>query len=269
MVVEDYSPFQINIVTTASAYAQAQGLKMELVLTNKTPQMQASTILGNVPGAAYVNSILWQNGTLCFTFASEFLGPDKYKKIAESVTHELGHTFGLFHQKEPNTNFEYRFPSDDLLYGANMGNGYQARFTRFIIGPSNSLPAGQMQDDAAVIASIAGYKDEFNSGSLSTSNPALSSTSITAVLVHSDNAHAFYKNTTGTKTVTVTSNGNLKPKILVYSSLTDTNPVPYPSNDYGKISVQISGKKWIKVCAEQPSNYTGSPVAGGYSIKTN
>jgi hypothetical protein len=126
-----------------------------------------------------------------------------------------------------------------------------------------------MQDDAAVIASIAGYKDEFNSGSLSTSNPALSSTSITAVLVHSDNAHAFYKNTTGTKTVTVTSNGNLKPKILVYSSLTDTNPVPYPSNDYGKISVQISGKKWIKVCAEQPSNYTGSPVAGGYSIKTN
>jgi hypothetical protein len=269
MVVEDFSTFNVVVVKTLAEFQNASGLKMQIILTNKTAQIQASPILSGVPGAAYISSILWQNGTVCFVFINEFIGPDRYKKIAEAITHELGHVFGLFHQKEPNTNFEYRFPSSNLLYGAIMGNGYQAKFVCWIVGPSNSLPSNQLQNDAAIIGDITGWKESLCSGTPGNNNPILSSTVINSVLVYSTDQQCFYKDTPGNKTITVKSGGNVKFKMKVLSSLTDQNPTIYDSDNYGNISKVISGKKWIVVYADpQLGGYASSPAGGTFSIKT-
>lgn len=269
MVKEDFSPFLVNVVKTLTEYQSAPGLKMRIIVTKKTAQMQQSAILSGVPAVAYISSLIWNDGTPCFVFINEYTGSARYKMIAESISHELGHTFGLYHQKEPNTNFEYRFPSDDLLYGAIMGNPYQARFTRWIVGPSNSLPAGQLQDDAEVIASIAGWKDNpYPNPPGNSGNPVLSSAVINSVLVQTSNQQVFYKGTTGNKTVTVTPSGNVKWRMKVLSSINDQNAALYESDDYGKISKQISGKKWIVVYTDSGLNgYALSPAGGGFSIK--
>lgn len=268
MVKEDFSPFTVNVVTTLAEFQQAPYPKMQIILTNKTSQILQSPILGAVPGASYVSSIFWGDGTPCFVFINEFTGSDKYKKIAESVTHELGHTFGLYHQSEPNGGYEYRWPSEDLLYGALMGNAYQVTFSRWIDGLSAYL-GWQTQYDARVIASVAGWKDEPYTDVLKNSTPVVAGTLITTTLVHAENWHAFYKNTAGTKTLTVKSKGNIKPIVYLYNSPTDSNPVIVYSSNTGDITTSITGKKFIRVGFEQPAGYAISEAGGSYTIKCN
>lgn len=269
MVKEDFSPFLVNVVKTLTEFQNAPGLKMRIILTKKTAQMQASSVLNGVPAVAYISSLLWNDGTPCFVFINEYSGSSRYKMIAESISHELGHTFGLYHQSELPILGEYRWPSEDLQNGAIMGNPYQAVTTRFIDGPSRSLN-WQTQYDAQVIAGVSGWKDEPYCDVLNLSTtPVVAGTIITTTLVHAEAQHAFQKATTGTKTLRVKSKGNGNFAVYIYSSATDPNPVlvdPLNTND---VIVGVTGKKFFKIVFVQPVGYAVSEAGASYTIQCN
>lgn len=271
MVVEDYAPFTIRFAKSQQEFNSASYPKMKAIVTRKTSVIMASPQLGPNAGVAYVSSILWGDNTPCFVFTNEFSGVDRFKKIAEAISHEIGHTFGLYHQSESDGSpcgfiGEYRFASNDFSKSALMGNPYQGKASRWIIGPSTSLPCGTLQNDAEVIGSIAGYKGE-TFGSSFSGAPSLGTSWLSGVLVSASSQHAFRKTSSGTKVLKVVSEGNVDVKVAVYNSPTSTTPVIYDDSNSLGLTVTLSGQKWIKVFTTQPEDFSPSPVGGSYSLR--
>lgn len=270
MVREDFSPFFVNVVTTLAEFQNASGLKFRLIITKKTAVIQQSQILGNLPAAAYIGSLLWGNIVPGFLFVNEYQGRSRYKMMAEQITHEFGHSFGLYHQSESDGTecgfmSPYRFPSFNLENGVIMGNSNQAKRSRWTKGASISLPCGQLQDDVngpSGIGTIAGWKDELNDGMLCNATTVFNSGTINTVLVHAENRHAFYKNAPGSKKLTVTSLGNLKIKIGVYSS-PGASPTFYTSSSFS-VSVTLTGIKYFTIETIQPEDYEPYEAGGTY-----
>ena len=128
------------------------------------------------------------------------------------------------------------------------------------------LECGTLQNDAEVIASIAGYKNE-TFGASFTGAPTLSTNWLSGVLVNVNSQHAFRKTTAGTKTLKVISAGNLNVKVAVYNSPTSTTPVIYDDPNSLNVTVTLSGQKWIRVFTDQPADFAPSSVGGGYKVR--
>lgn len=271
MIRERFSPFSVVITTSLAEFQNAPGLKMRMILTKKTAQIQQSPILSGLPAAAWIGSLFWNIPTPCFLFVNEYTGTYRYKFMAEQIIHEFGHSFGLFHQSERDETecgfiSQYRFTSADLQNGAIMGNANAAKASRWITGASISIPCGQLQDDVNGpngIATVAGWKDESYEGALCNTTTVFNSGTINAVLVDAENRHAFYKSTTGSKKLTVTSGGTLDIKISVYSSPT-AQPVVYTNPNNLNITITLSGKKYFTIEAQQPESYASYKAGGTY-----
>lgn len=271
MVAEDYSPFEVRITRNQQEFNSASYPKMKAIVTRKTSVMMSSPQLGPNAGVAYVSSILWNDDTPCFIFTNEFTGPSRVKMIAEAISHEIGHTFGLYHQGEPDGTecgffTEYRSASNDFQNSALMGNPYQGKASRWIVGPSMQLPCGTLQNDASVIASVAGFKGE-SFGSSFSGAPTLSTSWLSGILVNSNNQHAFKKNGTGTKTLQGKSNGNLNMVILVSNSPNFTTWNSYDDPNSLDITVSLTGQKYVKLVTTQPEGFAPSPVGGSYKVR--
>lgn len=271
MTIEDYGYWEIVFVYNENDFQSASYPRVRAIVTNTTAKMLTSTILSGVSGVAYQSSVWWNDDTPCFIFANKITGSDKYKKIAEIVSHELGHTLGIPHQSESDGTEcgflgDYKHPSGDLQNGSIMGQPSQARFTRWIIGKSVALACGAVLNDVEIISSVVVLKEEPYCDALNNATPVLTSSTINTVLVHAENQHAFLKTGNGTKTLKIVSKGNLNAKVAVYSSPTAV-PVIYDDPLSGNITIPITGKKWIRVFTTQPDNFPPSPVGGGYSIK--
>lgn len=90
-VASRYSQFYVQVTTDENAYANARPRKrMRCIIT------ESWEWYGRAGGVSYVNSFTWGNDTPCFVFS--LLLNYSTKKIQEAVAHELGHTFGLYHQ---------------------------------------------------------------------------------------------------------------------------------------------------------------------------
>ena len=104
LVAEDYRPFTINVTTDSAVYLATPLTKRTRVVITQTWQWY-----GNAGGVAYLESWRWGNagwGTIpCFVFSSLLKGDDK--DIAEAISHEAGHTLGLYHQSR------WRYPDTD------------------------------------------------------------------------------------------------------------------------------------------------------------
>jgi len=99
LVSEDFRPFTINVTTDSSVFlATPVTRRMRVIIT------QSWQWYGNVGGVAYIES--WRYGPAgfgtvpCFVFSSLLRGDDK--DVAEAVSHEVGHTLGLYHQSQYN-----------------------------------------------------------------------------------------------------------------------------------------------------------------------
>lgn len=93
IVSEDYSSFNINVTTDENVFNAAPlHNKMRVIFT------PTSSWMLNVGGVAMLNSFssVLVNNTPCFVFTDRLYYDAKY--AAESCSHEVGHTLGLFHQ---------------------------------------------------------------------------------------------------------------------------------------------------------------------------
>ncbi len=90
-VAEDFRPFNLNVTTDLAKFLAAPLDKRMRVVVTPTSAWYPS-----VAGISYVTSFIWGDDTPCFVFTDRLANDPK--RIAETVSHESGHTMGLNHQ---------------------------------------------------------------------------------------------------------------------------------------------------------------------------
>jgi hypothetical protein len=149
-VAEDYRIFNINITTDSAVYNAAPLFQRARIIV--TP---SSAWYGNAGGVAYVGSFTWGDNTPGWVF-SNLLG-NNVKYIAEACSHEAGHTLGLQHQSQYNTNCskiaEYNGGqgSGEIGWAPIMGVGYYKNLTTWHNG-TNATGCNVYQRDIDIIA---------------------------------------------------------------------------------------------------------------------
>ncbi|MCX6317259.1 MAG: T9SS type A sorting domain-containing protein [Bacteroidetes bacterium] len=152
-VAQDYSPFTVNVTTDSlKFYAAPADKRMRMIIT------VTSDWFGAAGGVAFVGSFTWGDDTPCFVF-SQLLNFN-IKNISEAVSHELGHTLGLFHQSVYDVNctkvseYNYGLGSAETGWAPIMGVGYYQNMTQWHSGP-NPYGCTNIQNDLDVITNTA------------------------------------------------------------------------------------------------------------------
>lgn len=174
-VAEDYRPFNINITTDSVKFMEAPADRRMRAIITKTSSWYGNT----AGGVAFIGSFRSGDDTPCFIFSALF--GYNLKKIAEAISHESGHTLGLYHQSQYDencnkiTDYYAGQGSGEIGWAPIMGVGYNRNFTLWGNGPS-SLGCTKYQSDLDIISSSAngfGYREDDHGQSFDSSTQAL------------------------------------------------------------------------------------------------
>jgi len=151
----DFASFKnINITTDSTVYNSASIVRRQRVIVT-----QYNEWYGSAGGVAYIESIKWGLDVACFSFSKAL--SYSQKRIAECISHETGHTLGLYHQISCSSTgayvAEYNSGAGTSTTGGApiMGNSY-ARPGYWWVGP-NSFGCSTIQNDSLVIRNLIGY----------------------------------------------------------------------------------------------------------------
>ena len=94
-IAEDFRPFDVNITTDSTVFLAAPlAMRVRIIITTSSTWYAAG-----YSGVAFAGSFSWGDDTPAFVF-SDRLGTGNTKRIAETISHESGHTVGLAHQSK-------------------------------------------------------------------------------------------------------------------------------------------------------------------------
>ena len=154
-IAEDFRPFNINITTDLSKFLAAPLSQRIRVVVTPTSAWYAG-----VAGIAYVTSFTWGDDTPAFVF-SDRLG-NNAKRVAEAVSHETGHTLGLYHQSAYTStctltsSYHTGIGTGEISWGPIMGNVGSRNTTQWNFGPTPNGCAF-LQDNLSIITSTNGF----------------------------------------------------------------------------------------------------------------
>jgi hypothetical protein len=137
-IKEDFAPFDVNITTEIPASLTGK-IGTSIVITNRVHQ---------AGGYAYLNSF----GTInlsnppAFCFQNNLANSEKY--IADCVSHELGHTLGLYHQGTASVGYYTGHGDGETGWAPIMGVGYYKNLGQWAKGEFNGATN---KDDAYAI----------------------------------------------------------------------------------------------------------------------
>jgi hypothetical protein len=153
-VVEDFSPYKVNVTT------KEPPLSKLLKSSNDDQEFGIRVVIGgngrnflnaSYGGIAYVGSFSWNSDTPTFAF-SDNLGRNP-KFIAEVISHEVGHTAGLWHHGRTDG---ATYHSGDGEWAPIMGVAYSARVGQWSRG---EYPlANNKADDIQVMSQYMPFK---------------------------------------------------------------------------------------------------------------
>jgi hypothetical protein len=158
-VAEDYRPFDVNITTDSTVFLAAPiEMRVRIIVTTSS-----SWYAAGYSGVAYGGSFSWGDDTPGFVF-SDRLGTGNTKKIAETISHESGHTVGLAHQSKYgvtcNLMEEYStgYGAGETGWAPIMGNsqGTTKNFSNWNNGPTPD-GCGYTEDNLYTIVTYNGF----------------------------------------------------------------------------------------------------------------
>lgn len=153
-MIKDYSRFNVTVTTDENVYLKASiSKRMRIVVTT------SSEIYPGVAGIAYVGSMFWGDNTPCFVFPNTM----SYNalRIRVAMSHESGHTIGLYHQSQYDNNCNLLYTYKPCDYTTNtgpiMGSVGPSCIPLWWVGPT---PNGCtfIQNDSLVLKTNVGIK---------------------------------------------------------------------------------------------------------------
>jgi hypothetical protein len=149
-VAEDFAPFGIDVTTQDPGYDALTNTGADDTRWGTRVAIGGSYkdwYGASAGGVAYVGTFGWSAYGPSFVF-SDNLGKGNEKYTAEAISHEAGHTLGLWHDGTPTSGY-YRGHG---TWAPIMGSGYDKGLTQWSQGEYAS--ATNAQDDVAIIASV-------------------------------------------------------------------------------------------------------------------
>ncbi|MEX2174847.1 MAG: choice-of-anchor D domain-containing protein [Pirellulaceae bacterium] len=148
-VAEDYAPFNIDVTTIAPGH-----LSKRVVAHVAIGGHYSDWYGSSAGGVAYVGGFYNALPNVAYVF-EDALGNGNTRYLAEAISHEAGHLFGLQHQAVwSGGTLVDAYNSGDDRWAPIMGTGYYADRTTWHRGP-NSTGASAIQDDMAILAGSA------------------------------------------------------------------------------------------------------------------
>ncbi len=264
-VSNDYSPFNITVTTNQSVYDAANPYKRTKVVITETYQWY-----GQAGGVSFIGSFAWGDNTPCFVFS--LLLNYSVKNIAEAVSHEAGHTLGLYHQASydasctKTSDYNYGQGSGELGWAPIMGVGYYENETLWHNGASSN-GCSLYQDDVAIITNAAGgtKPDDYSN---TTVNATLLTSSLGGLINNNTDVDFFYVDNTVTKNVLVApfsvgannAGANLDLVLKIYSSTGALLSIVDNPNALNVTTTLNPGKYYLAVTT------TANQYAGKYGM---
>lgn len=264
-VKEDFLPFNVDVTTNATRYANAPiGRRMRCIITSNDAAGKGAG------GIAYLESFQgpasgrnFSDDIPCWVFNSDVIS------IAEAASHELGHTFGLSHDGRTSPLEEY-FEGHGS-WAPIMGVGYDRTIVQWSKGEYAN--ASQRQDDLAIITNSAngiGYAADTAGNTLAAAANlnAPGGTINQAGVIERTTDDDLYKFTVGTGSITVSAtpapvSPNLDIELAILRSdgtvLASANPTSL--NASISSTIPTAGTYYIRVRGVGQ----GSPSTSGYS----
>jgi len=259
-VAEDYAPFAIDVTTQdpgvealrkTTSSDNSYGIRVVISPTN-----WYNTGAG---GTAYIGSFNWNSDTPCWVFTAQLANSEKY--IGEVVSHEVGHTVGLYHDGDPGG--EYYAGQGN--WAPIMGSGLYRPVTQFSKGEYAS--ASNTQDDTAVVATYAPLVADDHGNAL-TSATVLSGPTVAnggTIETRSDVDVFRFETGEGAIAIKINSPAN-EPDLHLFAELLDSTGRVLQSNDISSLSASFSlnvsgGTYFLRV---KGTGY-GDPASTGYS----
>jgi len=161
-VAEDYSPFDVDVTTEEPAAWTATTLRALITYTSDAAG-RALPYSSGATGVAYVGIFGEEN---CLESSPAFVFYNNLSSegnIAEVVTHEIGHNFGLHHDGGPSSSGSiaeyYRgHGTGALSWGPIMGASYGRNVSQWSQG--QYYRATNAEDDLAILADCLGYRPD-------------------------------------------------------------------------------------------------------------
>jgi hypothetical protein len=145
-VAEDYAPFKINVTTVAPPQI-ADRVAVRVAIGGSYSDWYGRS----AGGVSYVGGFTNSSPNVAYVFSASLAGADP-QFVAEAVSHESGHLFGLDHQAAwSGGQLVSEYNTGTAALAPIMGVGYYADQTRWSLGPTTDGPTSR-QDDLAVLA---------------------------------------------------------------------------------------------------------------------
>lgn len=151
-ILEDYAPFNVTVTTDENVYLACHPNKRIRCIVTETWEWY-----GQAGGVAFTNSFTWGDNTPCWVFSSLLGYNTKY--IQEAISHEVGHTLGLYHQARYDENCLKISEYNTGCCGEApiMGIAYYQPIGKWWVGP-NTYGCNNIQDDAEILKQKLGLK---------------------------------------------------------------------------------------------------------------
>ena len=285
VIAEDFRPFDVNVTTVESDYANAKiGSRMRSIFT------PTDDALPGYGGVAYLGSFKWSGTTPCWTFNGT--GSSATSSLAVHVaamtgSHEFGHTFNLRHDgdtSQTGSSKEYYagHGTGVTSWGPIMGAPFSASVIQWSKGEYAN--ASNTEDDVAIISGTyfaLGYTvdDYANTLTLAQNIPQLSkgNVSLSGVIESKDDLDVFRLDC-GNGTLSVSVSGALpEPNLDAKLALLNASGVTVASSDpLSSLSASLSApvSQGIYYLVVSPSSvpngstvgYTTYGSIGAYSL---
>ncbi len=202
-VAEDFAPFNVSVTTDVARYNAAPiGRRMRCIVTPTDPITD-----GTAGGVAYLNSwstagTTYDDDVPCWCF-----GMYDPASMALVISHEVGHTFGLSHDKT--AALDYYPGHANKLWGPIMGAPYGCTMTQWSNGQFNG--STNPEDDVAIIANAINAIDFMTDAAGNTLGAALVSDTVNGVLTINEilldqNDEDWFKINSYNGTIAITAN---------------------------------------------------------------
>jgi hypothetical protein len=156
-IAEDYRPFDLNITTDSTVFLAAPiDLRVRIIVTTSS-----SWYAAGYSGVAYSGSFTWGDDTPGFVF-SDRLGTGNTKRVAETISHESGHTVCLSHQSKYGgacnlmEQYSTGYGTGETGWAPIMGNSQNKNFSNWNNGPTPD-GCGYVEDNLFTIVSYNGF----------------------------------------------------------------------------------------------------------------
>ena len=234
-VAEDYAPFEVDVTTEdpgAAGIVKSGSNDVNYGIRVCIGGSSNDWFGGGAGGVTYLNSFGMNTDTPAFVFPKD-LGNGYPKYVAEAVSHEAGHSFGLDHQGQTNGTEYYTGQGN---WAPIMGVGYDKPIVQWSQG---EYPlANNKVDELAMIASYIPFRADQVGGDILHATSMSGSTFNVSGLIERRTDADIYGFTTGAGAISFSVNGatpspNLNAQISLYDGAGNLVTVANPGTNLG------------------------------------